>query len=195
MAECKALGFEGLDFVYINGDAYIDHPSFGAAIIARTLQAHGFTVGIIAQPDWHDVEAFRALGKPRLAFLVSSGNIDSMVNHYTAAKRRRSDDAYTPDGRAGARPDYCTITYLNVVHYDGIPNNGTLSDLNTGTDNGILNISIYFSTFSNDTLLYAASFCDILWRLIVALCIDSPELLIEVELRNNVNKFHVGFPV
>ena len=113
MAECKALGFEGLDFVYINGDAYIDHPSFGAAIIARTLQAHGFTVGIIAQPDWHDVEAFRALGKPRLAFLVSSGNIDSMVNHYTVAKRRRTDDSYTPGGKAGARPDRAVIVYGN----------------------------------------------------------------------------------
>ena len=111
--ECKALGFEGLDFVYINGDAYIDHPSFGAAIIARTLQAHGFSVGIIAQPDWRDVEAFRALGKPRLAFLVSSGNIDSMVNHYTAAKRRRTDDSYTPGGKAGARPDRAVIVYGN----------------------------------------------------------------------------------
>ena len=111
--ECKALGFDGLDFVYINGDAYIDHPSFGAAIIARTLQAHGFTVGIIAQPDWHDVEAFRALGRPRLAFLVSSGNIDSMVNHYTVAKRRRTDDSYTPGGKGGARPDRAVIVYGN----------------------------------------------------------------------------------
>ncbi|MDO4853600.1 MAG: YgiQ family radical SAM protein, partial [Clostridia bacterium] len=113
MAEVKARGFDGLDFVYINGDAYIDHPSFGAAIIARTLQEHGFTVGIIAQPDWHDVEAFRALGKPKLAFLVSSGNIDSMVNHYTVAKRRRTDDAYTPGGRGGARPDRAVIVYGN----------------------------------------------------------------------------------
>lgn len=122
-AECKARGFDGLDFVYINGDAYIDHPSFGAAIIARTLQEHGFSVGIIAQPDWHDVEAFRALGKPRLAFLVSSGNIDSMVNHYTVAKRRRSDDSYTPGGRAGARPDRAVIVYGNRCReaYPNVP--------------------------------------------------------------------------
>lgn len=113
LSECKARGFDGLDFVYINGDAYIDHPSFGAAIIARTLQEHGFSVGIIAQPDWHDVDAFRALGRPRLAFLVSSGNIDSMVNHYTVAKRRRTDDAYTEGGKAGARPDRAVIVYAN----------------------------------------------------------------------------------
>ena len=121
--EVKARGFDGLDFVYINGDAYIDHPSFGAAIIARTLQAHGFTVGILAQPDWHDVEAFRALGKPRLGFLVSSGNIDSMVNHYTVAKRHRSDDAYTPGGKAGARPDRAVIVYGNMCRkaYPHVP--------------------------------------------------------------------------
>ncbi len=111
--ECKARGFDGLDFVYVCGDAYIDHPSFGAAIIARVLQSHGFSVGILAQPDWHDVQAFRALGKPRLAFLVSSGNLDSMVDHYTVAKRRRTDDAYTPGGKAGARPDRAVIVYAN----------------------------------------------------------------------------------
>ena len=122
-SEVKARGFDGLDFVYINGDAYIDHPSFGAAIIARTLQAHGFTVGILAQPDWHDVEAFRALGRPRLAFLVSSGNIDSMVNHYTVAKRHRSDDAYTPGGKSGARPDRAVIVYGNMCRkaYPHVP--------------------------------------------------------------------------
>lgn len=113
MDDCKARGIDGLDFVYVTGDAYIDHPSFGSAIIARVLQSHGYTVGILAQPDWHDVEAFRALGKPRLAFLVSSGNIDSMVNHYTVAKRKRSEDAYTPGGKAGKRPDRAVIVYAN----------------------------------------------------------------------------------
>lgn len=111
--ECKARGYDGLDFVYVTGDAYVDHPSFGTAIIARVLQSHGFTVGILAQPDWHDVQAFRALGKPRLGFLVSSGNIDSMVNHYTAAKRKRSEDAYTEGGKAGKRPDRAVIVYAN----------------------------------------------------------------------------------
>ncbi len=109
----KARGIAGLDFVYVSGDAYIDHPSFGTAIIARVLQSHGYTVGILAQPDWHDIEAFKSLGKPRLAFFVSAGNLDSMVDHYTAAKRRRSDDAYTPGGKAGKRPDRAVIVYAN----------------------------------------------------------------------------------
>ena len=109
----KARGIDGLDFVYISGDAYIDHPSFGTAIIARVLQSKGYSVGILAQPDWHDVNAFKSLGKPRLGFLVSAGNLDSMVDHYTAAKRRRSDDAYTPGGRAGKRPDRAVIVYAN----------------------------------------------------------------------------------
>jgi uncharacterized radical SAM protein YgiQ len=111
--EMKARGIDGLDFVYISGDAYVDHPSFGTAIIARVLESRGYSVGILAQPDWHDVEAFRSLGKPRLAFLVSAGNLDSMVDHYTAAKKRRSDDAYTPGGKAGKRPDRAVIVYAN----------------------------------------------------------------------------------
>ena len=99
--EMKARGIEQLDFVYIIGDAYIDHPSFGPAIISRVLESHGYTVGIISQPDWHDAEAFRALGRPKLGFLISSGNMDSMVNHYTSAKKRRGEDAYTEGGVAG----------------------------------------------------------------------------------------------
>ncbi|MDD3401562.1 MAG: YgiQ family radical SAM protein [Eubacteriales bacterium] len=123
MEECKALQFEGLDFVYISGDAYVDHPSFGTAIIARVLQKNGYSVGIIAQPDWHNVDEFRRLGKPRLAFLVSSGNIDSMVNHYTASKRKRSEDAYTEGGKAGKRPDRAVIVYANRCKeaYSGVP--------------------------------------------------------------------------
>jgi len=111
--EMQQHGIAQLDFVYITGDAYIDHPSFGTAIIARVLQSHGYRVGIIAQPDWHSADAFRRLGKPRLAFLVSSGNIDSMVNHYSVAKHRRSEDAYSPGGKAGFRPDRAVIVYAN----------------------------------------------------------------------------------
>lgn len=121
--DMENMGVEQLDFVYINGDAYIDHPSFGAAIITRVLMAAGFSVGIIPQPDWHDVKAFQALGRPRLAFLASSGNIDSMVNHYTAAKKKRSEDSYTPGGKAGKRPDRALIVYGNMCRraYPGVP--------------------------------------------------------------------------
>ena len=117
------LAIDALDFVYVLGDAYIDHPSFGAAIIARVLQAKGFSVGFICQPDWHDVQDFRRLGRPRLGFLVSSGNIDSMVNHYTAAKKRRSEDAYSECGQAGKRPDRATIVYANRCReaFPGVP--------------------------------------------------------------------------
>ena len=106
---------EQLDFVYVCGDAYVDHPSFGHAIISRVLQKHGFTVGIISQPRWNDAEDFKKLGKPKYAFLVSSGNIDSMVNHYTAAKKKRSSDLYTPGGEAGKRPDRAVIVYCNRI--------------------------------------------------------------------------------
>ncbi len=112
-----------LDFVLISGDAYIDHPSFGPAIIGRTLESRGYTVGIIAQPNWHGPEAFRALGKPRLAFLITSGNMDSMVNHYTASRKRRNDDAYTSGGKTGARPDRAATVYANRAReaYKGVP--------------------------------------------------------------------------
>ena len=111
--ELRARGVSRPDFVLVTGDALIDHPSFGTAIIARVLMAHGYSVGVIAQPDWRDVSAFRALGKPRLAFLVNSGNMDSMVNHYTAAKKPRSEDAYSEGGEAGKRPDRAVIVYAN----------------------------------------------------------------------------------
>ena len=121
--EMKARGIEQLDFVYIIGDAYIDHPSFGPAIISRVLESHGYTVGIISQPDWHDAEAFRALGRPKLGFLISSGNMDSMVNHYTSAKKRRGEDAYTEGGVAGRRPDRAVIVYSNRCReaYKNVP--------------------------------------------------------------------------
>lgn len=115
MEEVKQRGWEQLDFVYICGDAYVDHPSFGAAIICRTLESKGYKVGIIAQPDWNNKQDFMKLGEPKLAFLVSSGNIDSMVNHYTVAKKRRQKDAYSPGGKAGLRPDRADIVYSNKL--------------------------------------------------------------------------------
>lgn len=116
-------GWDEVDFVYVIGDAYVDHPSFGPAIISRVLEHNGFTVGIISQPDWHSTEDFMEYGKPRLGFFVSSGNIDSMVAHYTAAKKKRSDDAYTPGGKAGARPDRAVIVYCNRIReaYGDVP--------------------------------------------------------------------------
>lgn len=113
--DMKKRGWEELDFLYISGDAYVDHPSFGHAIISRVLDAHGYRVGIIAQPDWKTCEDFKKLGRPRLGVLISAGNIDSMVNHYTAAKKRRSEDLYSPGGKAGMRPDRATIVYANRV--------------------------------------------------------------------------------
>lgn len=114
---------EQLDFVYICGDAYIDHPSFGHAIISRVLEAAGYTVGIISQPGWQNAEDFKKLGKPKYAFLVSSGNIDSMVNHYTAAKKKRSNDMYSPGGMSGKRPDRAVIVYCNRIReaYSDVP--------------------------------------------------------------------------
>lgn len=113
--DMKKRGWEELDFLYISGDAYVDHPSFGHAIISRVLDALGYRVGIIAQPDWRTCEDFKKLGRPRLGVLISAGNIDSMVNHYTAAKKRRSEDLYSPGGKAGMRPDRATIVYANRV--------------------------------------------------------------------------------
>ena len=114
-AEMLERGWEQCDFVYICGDAYVDHPSFGIAIITRLLEAKGYKVGIIAQPDWHDPASIAALGEPRLAFLVSAGNMDSMVNHYTVAKKRRGKDFYSPGGQMGLRPDNATVVYGNLI--------------------------------------------------------------------------------
>jgi uncharacterized radical SAM protein YgiQ len=111
--DLKSNGIDQLDFILITGDAYVDHPSFGTAIISRVLENEGFTVGIIAQPDWNSAEEFKRLGKPKLGFLINSGNIDSMVNHYTVAKKKRHDDLYSPGGEAGHRPDRAVIVYSN----------------------------------------------------------------------------------
>jgi uncharacterized radical SAM protein YgiQ len=110
-AEMEALGWDSCDIVLVTGDAYVDHPSFGMAIIGRLLEAQGFRVGIISQPDWQSKAAFAALGRPNLFFGVTAGNMDSMINRYTADRKPRSDDAYTPGGRAGRRPDRCSLAY------------------------------------------------------------------------------------
>ena len=121
--ELIQCGIDQLDFVYVIGDAYVDHPSFGHAIISRVLQAHGYTVGIISQPDWKDEKSITILGKPRLAFLISAGNMDSMVNHYFVSKKRRPNDAYTPGGEMGKRPDRATVVYGNLIRrsYKDVP--------------------------------------------------------------------------
>lgn len=110
-AEMDALGWDACDVIVVSGDAYVDHPSFGMAVIGRTLEAQGFRVGIIAQPDWHNADAMKVLGQPTLYFGVTAGNMDSMINRYTADRKIRSDDAYTPGGEGGARPDRCSIVY------------------------------------------------------------------------------------
>ena len=107
--------WERPDFVYVSGDAYVDHPSFGHAIITRTLEAYGYKVAIISQPDWKDKDSITEFGEPRLGFLVSSGNMDSMVNHYSVSKKRRKTDAFTPGGVMGRRPDYATAVYCNLI--------------------------------------------------------------------------------
>lgn len=122
-ADMERRGWDKCDFVYISGDAYVDHPSFGTAIISRLLEAHGYRVGIIAQPDWKDAASVQILGKPRLGFLVSAGNMDSMVNHYSVSKRRRQQDSYTPGGVMDKRPDYATVVYCNLIRsiYKEVP--------------------------------------------------------------------------
>ena len=121
--DMKKRGWDEVDFVYVCGDAYVDHSSFGAAIITRVLESRGYKIGFIAQPDWKDDNSICVFGRPRLGFIVSAGNMDSMVNHYTVSKKRRSQDAYTPGGVTGKRPDYATIVYSNLIRkvYKQIP--------------------------------------------------------------------------
>ena len=114
-AEADARGWGQLDFVYVSGDAYVDHPSFGSAIITRVLESHGYKVGFIAQPDWNDPESIAVFGEPRLGFLVSAGNMDSMVNHYSVTRHRRKTDSFTPGGIMGKRPDYAVTVYCNLI--------------------------------------------------------------------------------
>ena len=121
--EMLARGWDEVDFAYVIGDAYVDHPSFGHAIISRVLEANGYRVGIISQPDWKSDESINVFGKPRLGFLVSGGNMDSMVNHYSVSKKRRQSDAFTPGGVIGKRPDYATVVYCNLIRhtYKNVP--------------------------------------------------------------------------
>ncbi len=122
--EVEALGWDYIDIILFSGDAFIDHPSFGTAVIARWLQKWGYRVAVVPQPNWRDdLRDFRKLGRPRLYFGLNSGAMDSMVNHYTASKRLRHDDAYTPDGKAGARPDYAVTVYTKILKelYPDIP--------------------------------------------------------------------------
>jgi len=109
------IGWEKCDFIFVSGDAYVDHPSFAAALLSRVLEAEGFRVGIISQPDWKDTSSYTVLGQPRFGFLVGAGNMDSMVAHYTAAKKKRSDDAYSPGGKNGMRPDRATLVYVEGI--------------------------------------------------------------------------------
>lgn len=111
--EMHERGWWWYDALVVGGDAYVDHPSFGTAVISRVLEAEGLRVAVLAQPDWHDAEAFRAMGRPRLGVFIGAGNLDSMVAHYTAAKRRRSEDFYSPGKRTGYRPDRAAIVYCN----------------------------------------------------------------------------------
>ncbi|MBI1824798.1 MAG: YgiQ family radical SAM protein [Planctomycetes bacterium] len=123
MHEARARGWDEIDIVFVTGDAYIDHPSFAMAILGRVLEACGFRVGIIAQPDWHSCEPWKTFGRPRLFFAISAGNMDSMINHYTANKKVRNDDAYSPGGRIGLRPDRATLAYCQRTReaYKGVP--------------------------------------------------------------------------
>jgi len=115
MSQARERGWEEVDFAYITGDAYVDHPSFGPAIISRVLESRGYKVGMIPQPDWKDENSIAVFGRPRLGFLVSGGNMDPMVNHYTVSRKRRGTDAYTPGGVIGKRPDHATVVYCNLI--------------------------------------------------------------------------------
>src|SRR3954464_9750202 len=122
-AEMRQRGWDGVDVVFVTGDAYVDHPSFAMAILHRVLEAAGFKVGMLSQPDWRSCQPWRTFGRPRLFFAVSAGNMDSMINHYTANKKVRNDDAYSPGGKIGLRPDRATLPYCQRAReaYPGVP--------------------------------------------------------------------------
>ena len=121
--DMKSRGWEQADFVLVTGDAYVDHPSFGTAIISRYLESNGFKVAILSQPDWRSAEDFKRFGRPRLGFLINSGNVDSMVNHYSVTKHKRRRDVYSPGGTTGRRPDRAVIVYSNRAReaYKDVP--------------------------------------------------------------------------
>src|SRR4051812_8369699 len=122
-AEMTARGWDAVDVVFVTGDAYVDHPSFAMAILGRVLEAAGFRVAMLSQPDWHSCEPWRQFGRPRLFFAISAGNMDSLINHYTANRKVRNDDAYTPGGRIGRRPDRATLAYCHRAReaFGGVP--------------------------------------------------------------------------
>src|SRR6266700_443596 len=122
-AEMKSRGWDAVDVVFVTGDAYVDHPSFAMAILGRVLEAEGFRVAMLSQPDWHSCEPWRQFGRPRLCFAVSAGNMDSLINHYTANRKVRNDDAYSPGGRIGLRPDRATLPYCQRAReaFPGVP--------------------------------------------------------------------------
>src|SRR5438105_2450105 len=122
-AEMAARGWDAVDIVFVTGDAYVDHPSFAMAILGRVLEAEGFRVGILAQPDWRSCEPWRQFGRPRLFYAISAGNMDSMINHYTANRKVRNDDAYSPGGKIGLRPDRATLPYCHRGReaFPGVP--------------------------------------------------------------------------
>src|SRR5437868_6569103 len=122
-AEMAARGWDAVDVVFVTGDAYVDHPSFAMAILGRMLEATGYRVAILSQPDWHSCQAWRQFGRPRLFFAISAGNMDSLINHYTANKKVRNDDAYSPGGRIGLRPDRATLAYCHRAReaFPGVP--------------------------------------------------------------------------
>src|SRR5262245_45626198 len=121
--EREERGWDAADVVFVTGDAYVDHPSFAMALLGRLLEAAGYRVGVLSQPDWRSADAFRALGRPRLFFAISAGNMDSMINHYTANRKVRNDDAYSPGGRIGRRPDRATLAYCQRAReaFPGVP--------------------------------------------------------------------------
>ena len=123
MAEMQERGWDEADIVFVTGDAYVDHPSMAMAILGRVLEAAGYRVGIVSQPDWRNCDAWRTFGRPRLFFAISAGNMDSMINHYTANKKVRNNDAYSPGGRIGLRPDRATLSYCQRAReaYKGVP--------------------------------------------------------------------------
>ena len=121
--DMRSRGWDGYDFLVVGGDAYIDHPSFGTAVIARVLEAEGFRVAVLCQPDWHSAEAFRAMGRPRLGVMIGAGNLDSMVAHYTASRHPRREDFYSPGRKTGLRPDRAVTVYANRAReaFPGLP--------------------------------------------------------------------------
>ena len=142
--EMKQRGWEQVDFAYITGDAYVDHPSFGTAIISRLLESRGYKVGIISQPDWKKKESIQVFGEPRLGFLVSAGNMDSMVNHYTVSKKHRQKDSYSPGGQMGLRPDRAVVVYSNLIRLLFWAGSRRASDVWLTTITGIIKSNTVF---------------------------------------------------